>query len=208
MTTFPCRAEHARRSHDAARWMLVAAVVIVSAVAHASAALAQAPAPVDVGSRVRVTAPSLDLMEAVGTVQQVSADGVLVQFEAPRRLVTLDRSTVTSMEVSVGQRRAIGKGIGVGLLVGAGSGALIGLASGDDDPGLIAFSAEEKALALGLGLGLIGGVVGLIAGAAHRSDVWAPARTQEAGIAIRPRVSSDGVGLLVRFSLPLGGGAG
>lgn len=207
MTKRPSRAGAAPRPRNATSYAIIATLAMVSLVASASTAFAQTLDSIEAGSRVRVTAPSLGLTEAVGTVQQSTTDAVQVQFEFPRRLVTVDRSDITAMDVSVGTRRSIGKGIGIGVLVGAGSGVLIGLASGDDEEGFIRFSAEEKSLVAGLGLGLVGGVVGLIAGAANRHDVWAPARVDGLGVAIRPRVSSDGVGLVVGFALPVGGRA-
>jgi outer membrane protein W len=62
------------------------------------------------------------------------------------------------------------KGVGLGFLIGAGAGALIGVAGGDDPPGgLFSLSAPEKA-ALGAILGGgCGVIVGTIAGAASSS---------------------------------------
>lgn len=57
--------------------------------------------------------------------------------------------------------------MGMGMLVGGGVGALIGLASGDDPPGFLSFSAGQKAMAVGLMLGLAGGIGGLIVGIAN-----------------------------------------
>jgi hypothetical protein len=60
------------------------------------------------------------------------------------------------------------KGLGYGLLIGGGSGALIGLLSGNDQGGFFQFSAGEKALMGGIGLAIfgapIGGMWGAIAG--------------------------------------------
>lgn len=57
--------------------------------------------------------------------------------------------------------RTILAGAGIGILTGA----VIGLASGDDPPGTwFRFSAGEKAVALGVFLGITGTVVGTIAG--------------------------------------------
>ncbi len=61
-------------------------------------------------------------------------------------------------------------GMGTGLLIGGGIGALIGFASGDDEGGFIAFSAATKALFLGIGLGVPSAIVGGISGAAQGID--------------------------------------
>jgi hypothetical protein len=52
-------------------------------------------------------------------------------------------------------------GLGLCFLIGGGSGAAIGFASGDDWFG----SAEGKVLFIGAGLGIVGGLVGLLTGA-------------------------------------------
>ena len=51
-------------------------------------------------------------------------------------------------------------------------GILIGLASGDDETGLLAFSAGEKALIYGVGLGAVGTFGGAVAGASWSSERW------------------------------------
>jgi hypothetical protein len=60
------------------------------------------------------------------------------------------------------------EGLGYGLLIGGGSGALLGLLSGNDQGGFFRFSAGEKALMGGIGFAIlgapIGGVLGAIAG--------------------------------------------
>ena len=59
------------------------------------------------------------------------------------------------------------QGLGIGFLTGAGIGALTGFSEGDDPPAIgwhFSFTAEEKAVLLGGGLGIIMGVAGAIAG--------------------------------------------
>lgn len=63
----------------------------------------------------------------------------------------------------------IAQGLGIGFLVGAGFGVLAGFSEGDDPPStagwdLFQFTAGEKALLLGGGLGVIMGVAGAITG--------------------------------------------
>lgn len=57
------------------------------------------------------------------------------------------------------------KSLGIGLLMGGGTGALIGFSSGDDPPGWFSFSAGQKALIGGFALGLIGSGIGGLVGA-------------------------------------------
>lgn len=62
------------------------------------------------------------------------------------------------------------KGIGSGFLGGAGLGALLGLASGDDPPGCFSMTAGQKALILGIFFGLIGIILGGLQGGAAGID--------------------------------------
>ena len=70
-----------------------------------------------------------------------------------------------------GALEGIGIGGGIGILIGAGA----GLASGDDECGdeshgcFLEFSAGEKAVIFGILLGGVGGVIGLVVGAAKGS---------------------------------------
>jgi len=61
-------------------------------------------------------------------------------------------------------------GMGTGFLVGAGFGVLIGLIDGDDTEGFFQLSAEQKALMLGLPLGVIGTLIGGAVGAGSSED--------------------------------------
>jgi hypothetical protein len=57
-----------------------------------------------------------------------------------------------------------GKGAFAGFLIGAATGVLIGLISGNDPPGFFSFTAWEKAEGAGLALGTFGGLIGAITG--------------------------------------------
>ena len=153
------------------------------------------------GSRVRITAPSLGLNEAVGAVQEATDEAFVIQFEFPRRVGPVERSEIAAMDVSIQRQRKVLKGLGVGLLLGAASGVVIGLASGDDEGGLIAFTAEEKALMAGAMLGLTGGVVGLIVGLVRRHDVWSPVLPGDVDLTVLPLVREGGAGLHVGLAL-------
>jgi hypothetical protein len=172
-----------------------------ASLANASRGVAQTAPLVEEGSRVRITSPSLGLTEAVGTVQGATDEELVVRFEYPRRLATVDRSDITGMDISVRRERKVLKGLGVGVLVGASSGVLIGLASGDDEGSFLAFTAEEKAMIAGLGLGLVGGAVGLIVGALNRNDVWAPTLPNDVDVAVLPIVRAGAAGVQVSFAL-------
>jgi hypothetical protein len=71
--------------------------------------------------------------------------------------------------LSIEKKGAFLKGLGIGVLSGAVTGALLGFLSGDDKPenmwAIFSLSAGQKALVGGICLGVVGGAVGGIAGA-------------------------------------------
>ena len=72
--------------------------------------------------------------------------------------------------IRVMKKQKFFKGLGNGLLFGAAGGAVFGFLSGDDHSGVIAFSAETKALVGGLFFGLVGAVGGGVVGAVMGID--------------------------------------
>ena len=121
----------------------------------------------------------------------------MVQFEFPARLETVDRSEIAAMDVSIQRQRKVLKSVGVGSLVGALSGAFIGLASGDDD----LFSPPEKALIAGVALSLAGAAVGLVVGLVRRPDAWSPALPADVDLTVLPLVREGGAGVHVGLAL-------
>lgn len=97
------------------------------------------------------------------------------------------------------------KGAGIGLLVGAATGAVIGFASGDDTSSCsgwfcLRFTAEEKAVLGAVGLGGLGAVIGLIAGAASGSERWQEVSLDRVRVSLGPqRDGRFGFGASVRF---------
>jgi len=93
----------------------------------------------------------------------------------------------------------------MGLLIGAGSGLVMGFASGDDDPNTwFAFSAEEKAMIAGAAFGLAGTVIGLVAVLVIKHDVWSPsASIAPVDIELAPFAGPAGPGYQVGLSLKL-----
>jgi hypothetical protein len=85
---------------------------------------------------------------------------LLIQENATKVNVRLDEIHSLRSE----KKSAFLKGIGIGILAGAASGALGGFLSGDDEPSgpwdIFCFTAGEKALGFGVSLGAIGGVIG------------------------------------------------
>lgn len=73
-------------------------------------------------------------------------------------------------KITIAKKSGFFKGLGLGLVIGGGSGALLGLASGDDKSGWFSMTAGEKAAVGGLGFGILGALAGGIVGAIKGVD--------------------------------------
>jgi len=62
--------------------------------------------------------------------------------------------------LKIRRRGKIGKGVWVGVVSGLALGGLIGLIDGDDEPGFLIMTAEEKAVSLGIAFAFVGSGVG------------------------------------------------
>jgi hypothetical protein len=78
------------------------------------------------GSRVRVTAPATG--RVVGTLLSATADSVRLEVTDGSSLA-LSTTSLSALELSAGVRRNAWRGAGIGLLVGAGVGGVVGLAT-------------------------------------------------------------------------------
>ena len=113
------------------RTAITVALVLGSAAAASRTTEAQASpssASVDLspGARVRVTSPATG--RVVGTLQPAADDSVRLELASGSSL-SLPKSSLSDLEVSAGIRRDGWRGAGIGLLVGAGVGGVIGLAT-------------------------------------------------------------------------------
>lgn len=82
--------------------------------------------------------------------------------------MTLDIKDIKSIRIA--KKSKFFQGLGYGLLIGGGSGALLGFLSGDDDPGWFSFKAGQKAMMGGLAFGILGTSTGGIWGAIKGID--------------------------------------
>ena len=112
------------------RAMFRLAIVIgaLGGAAHRTAAQTVDGASVELmpGSRVRVTSPTTG--QVVGMLVRASPDSVRVELASGSSLL-LPARAITRLELSAGVRRQGWRGAGIGLLVGAGVGGAIGLAT-------------------------------------------------------------------------------
>lgn len=199
-------------SRSSALWMLVrnASCVMVTAVATVAGAgegggRTQDPAvPVTEtsaltpGARVRITVPSLRKHPLVGTLVGVEDDSLTVQFggRQNRKVQTVPRASITTLEVSRGRERHIGMGAMVGAMVGfVGVGALVvasGGSAGDD----LAAAVMGVGAAVGAGLGAFGGAM-------MQTDRWQEVQPGSVQIGVGP---TRGGGVEVQVRLAFGRG--
>lgn len=83
---------------------------------------------VDAGSRVRIAAPVFGPKKQVGTVVSLTRDTLVLRPGASTSLLPVATSDITALEVSSGKHTNKAKGALWGLLIGAGSGAILGYA--------------------------------------------------------------------------------
>jgi len=93
-----------------------------------------------------------------------------------KSLILMDSSSLSGVTVDIGEiniirvvkKSKLFQGLGYGLLIGGGSGALLGFASGNDKPGWFSLTAGQKAALGALGFGVlamsVGGIWGSIKG--------------------------------------------
>ncbi len=132
------------------------------------------------GDRVRVTAPN---ERVVGTFTVLKPDTLVVSVESRRLAIPF--ASVTSLEVSRGQKSKSGKGALIGLGAGAAAGvvtALVGCAdnSCDDVTGLVV-------LIFGAGGALGGVLIGAVIGSFIQTDRWETVPLDRIRVSLTPR---------------------
>jgi len=150
-------------------------------------ATAAAPALLRTGARVRVSAINDPSTLRVGTVAWVSADTLEVRLAEGDTVVSLAYREIAQLDVSAGRRRHTLEGASIGLVIGVAAGVISGYVAGDDPPGWVSFSAEDKATIGGAVLGGAGLIVGTIVGSNHVNETWQPIRiVPRASVSPRP----------------------
>jgi hypothetical protein len=136
--------------------------------------------PLAVGSRVRVTSPVFGTK--VGTAASVSADTLIFRAGNDTAHQPVVLSQIAHLEVMAGTHTTKAKDSGIGFLLGAAAGGILGAASYQKptcDPNTFCIdffgpsSRDASALAGGVLGALVGAAVGAIAGM-RSSDTWAP----------------------------------
>lgn len=120
---------------------------------------------VQLGGRIRVTAPALGLNKTVGRFQGLLADSLrLDSMVVPLR-------SISRLEVSRGRSSSWSRGLVMGLAGGALAGVALGASACEEG---FVFSAGSCVAAAGVGGALAGGLVGAVVGAFIKHEKWAP----------------------------------
>lgn len=133
-------------------------------------ALAQAAA-VHIGQRVRVTSAVEATPIRIGVIEAIDADTLRLQHtgKAGDTLATaIPMASIAGLQVSRGRHSRWLMGLGIGFGAGAVTGAILGASSEDD----LLFTSGDKAVMGGVALGVIGGAVGVVAGALTKTERW------------------------------------
>ena len=152
----------------------------------APAGPAQSPSPAGIGSRVRLTLQGPGAPKATGRLVALGTDSLTLEGKRAEDRRVLLRSSISQLEVSLGQESQIGRGIGLGAIGGTLAGAITAFVVSAvipscDDPATGDWEWCNK-MSTGKVLGVL--ALGAAAGAAfgykqavdHPRDVWAPAR--------------------------------
>src|SRR5690348_11590628 len=97
-------------------------------------ASSQDPPAVAPGSRIRIT--QLEAGKSTrrsGTVVTSAADTVVLKLDGPGETATYSLAKISGLEVSRGRTGHVAAGVGIGFLVGAGTGALVGALACKDE---------------------------------------------------------------------------
>jgi hypothetical protein len=131
---------------------------------------------VEVGDRVRVTAPFVDPMERIkGTISEMS--GTVLVLSHQDSLIYISDSLIQNLEVSTGKKRTIGEGVLIGAVAGTMIfGALSSLLNDPCSPTEINCSSARSngdAFLSGAKIGLLGGITaGGLTGFFVKVDEW------------------------------------
>ena len=127
------------------------------------------------GARARILGPTTDTKYELITVASATPDSLRYSLDQSLATRSLAWQQISKMDASIGRHTNVGRGAGIGLLVGLIGGAAL---AGATTPGCCDKDTRElRVLAIvanGLLGGAIGGLVGGVIGHAQRTEDWVP----------------------------------
>ena len=161
----------------------------------------QAP-PIETGSRIRVTAPTVGADKLAGVCVEADATRIRVQVDDQAAPMTISLTDVTRLEVSQGRKSNALKGLLIGSIVGVSTGAILGLAASLTESSENPCEGNAPACAAGgaAAFGVTGALVGLGIGALTKSERWEDVPLDRLRVNIVPlRDGRFALGLSVAF---------
>ena len=155
-----------------------------------------AAAQYEPGGRVRVSLRKdspFGRERLTGVVAGLEQDALALQVKG-QGAVLVPYTDILEIEASRGRSRL--RGMGCGLVIGAGVGAIAGLAQGDDPQGIVSFSAADKAMIFGVLAVPIGAVIGAVVGV----ERWESVEPAKVRLSLLPVRGGAGVSVSVGFS--------
>jgi len=148
---------------------------IVLLVIGTATAGAQGAPRITAGLRVRIThTDAAEPSPIIGTVLRSDADSLVLRVAVNERSVAVAYPQLSGLALSRGMKSRTAKGAGIGLLLGAVGGAILGSTSNPDGGCCMSGGGVMSPLtALGAGVfGVVGLVVGSVIGAHHPIERW------------------------------------
>lgn len=147
------------------------------------------------GVRVRITADGLGIRQQVGTLVQPCGDTLVISGSSASSTLGVACVALTAVDISSGVRSKWAEGLGLGLLVGAATGAIVG--TGCCTFGDVAVNGGP----LITGLGAAGGaLVGMIIGSTVHREGWRRVPLDRIRVGFTPPFSGQ-LGLTVALVL-------
>ncbi|HET8624246.1 MAG TPA: hypothetical protein VFM14_11825 [Gemmatimonadales bacterium] len=108
--------------------------------------------------------------------------------------------TSERLEMSLGERRRIGRAVGPGALIGAGAGLLLGVGASTEESGWGSPCDGAGCVPLGIGIGALWGAgIGGLVGVTVKGEQWQRIDASPVQPDVRPVARGTGVGVRVRF---------
>jgi hypothetical protein len=139
------------------------------------------------GARARILGPTAGSKYTVITVASASPDSLRYSLDRGLDTKSLAWQQISKMDASIGRHRHVGHGLGLGFLVGAIGGAILGARSELNQEG-----GGSLAVPVGLMGGALGGFGGAVLGFAWRSENWMPVTLPRTPVASNRRSINDG----------------
>lgn len=131
------------------------------------------------GARARILGP---------TVASTSPDSLRYSMDGGLNTRSVAWQQISKMDASMGRHTNVGRGAGIGFLVGAIGGAAFGAATAS---GVDGRNRGPMAALVGLPMGALGGFMGAVLGLAGRTEDWVPVTLPRTPVASNQRSIND-----------------